>query len=151
MGVKYHCFVIHIPWDGISSENLEKVDFGEKWNALLLSVLMEVIKWRNVCTLLRMDHFILQRDTFVGHRRYPVSPCRNFLAVCTAHSNIVRKWQNKFLQDSRRWPGAAIRAMYINMYELVHLLVTDRSSSQRRLACDVYNRWLLQYDWYIPS
>ena len=34
-GRKWHCFIIHIPWHGISSENLEKVEFGEKWNALL--------------------------------------------------------------------------------------------------------------------
>ena len=35
MGEKWHCFVFRIPWHGISSENLEKVEFGEKWNALL--------------------------------------------------------------------------------------------------------------------
>ena len=35
MGVKWHCFVIHIPSHGISSENLEKVEFGAKLNALI--------------------------------------------------------------------------------------------------------------------
>ena len=30
MREKWHCFVIHIPWHGISSENPEKVEFGEK-------------------------------------------------------------------------------------------------------------------------
>ena len=34
-GTKWHCFLIHIPWHGISSETLEKVEFGAKWNALM--------------------------------------------------------------------------------------------------------------------
>ena len=37
MEEKRYCFVIHIPWHRISSENLEKVKFGEKWNALQAS------------------------------------------------------------------------------------------------------------------
>ena len=31
---KSRCFVIYVPWHGISSENPEKVEFGEKQNAL---------------------------------------------------------------------------------------------------------------------
>ena len=36
MGEKWHCYVIHILWHGISSESLENVEFGAKRNALLL-------------------------------------------------------------------------------------------------------------------
>ena len=35
MEEKWHCFVTHNPWHGITSENLEKAEFGEKWNALM--------------------------------------------------------------------------------------------------------------------
>ena len=35
---KWHCFVIHIPRHGISSENLEKVEFGAIWEALLILI-----------------------------------------------------------------------------------------------------------------
>ena len=35
-GRKWHCRVTYIPWYGISSENLEKVEFGAKWNALMV-------------------------------------------------------------------------------------------------------------------
>ena len=38
MGEKWHCFVLHILWQGISSRNLEKVQFGAKWNALFNNV-----------------------------------------------------------------------------------------------------------------
>ena len=36
LGEKWHCFVIHIPWHGVSSENLENVEFGAKWSALMV-------------------------------------------------------------------------------------------------------------------
>ena len=33
---KWHRFVFHISWHGISSANLEKVEFGEKWKPLFI-------------------------------------------------------------------------------------------------------------------
>ena len=36
-GRKWHCFVIHIRWYETTSENLKKVEFSEKWNALMSS------------------------------------------------------------------------------------------------------------------
>ena len=33
--IKWYCFVIHLLWHGISSENLKKNEFSEKWNSLV--------------------------------------------------------------------------------------------------------------------
>ena len=36
MGEKWHCFAICISWHRIGSKNLEKVEHGAKWNALMI-------------------------------------------------------------------------------------------------------------------
>ena len=51
MGEKLHCSVIHIPWHGISSKNLEKVEFVEKMkypigrSTISGKCLAEAVRW----------------------------------------------------------------------------------------------------------
>ena len=43
IGEKWHFIAIHIPWHGIRSENLENVEFGNKWNALLSVAFVDLV------------------------------------------------------------------------------------------------------------
>ena len=64
MGEKWH-FVIHIPWHRISSENPEKVEFAEKWNALLSSYTYVFICWP--AQLYLLDRYGHTPDSVLGN------------------------------------------------------------------------------------